>query len=76
MGMVAILINEPVTIGTQFQSSFNRRLHMKFEGNWPWGEVVQRCGRTDDDGRRTAIDHSSSSWALLRWANKKKVVEI
>ena len=24
--------------------------------------------RTDDEGRRTATEHNSSSWALLRWA--------
>ena len=49
----------------KFQSSFNRRLHMRFEENWPRGfrgEVVQTCGRTD--GRRTASDHNSSSWAF------------
>ena len=42
-----------MTICTYFESSFNTRLHMKFEENWPRdyrGEVVQRCGWMD--GRR------------------------
>ena len=43
-----------MTIWTYFQSTFNTRLHMKFEEIWPMGfrgEVVQRCewmdGQTD-----------------------------
>ena len=52
----------------KFSIPFNRRLHMKFEENWPRGfrgEVVQRCvRRTGDEGRRTASDHNSSSWAF------------
>ena len=39
-----------MTIFTHFQSPFNTRLHMKFEGIWPKGfrgEVLQRCERTD-----------------------------
>ena len=51
------------TICTYFQSPFNTRLQIKFEGIWPRGfrgEVVQRVnGRTD--GRRTESDHNSSS---------------
>ena len=50
MDMAAILINGPytVTICINFQSPFNRRLHMKFEENWLRGlwEVIQRCRRT------------------------------
>ena len=44
MGMAAILING-LTICTNFQSPFNRRLRIKFEENWPRGirEVVQIC---------------------------------
>ena len=45
---------QTTTICTYFQSTFNIRLHIKFEEIWPRGfrgEVVQRCeGRTD--GRR------------------------
>ena len=49
-----------VTIFTNFQSSFNTRLHIKFEEIWPRGfrgEVVQRCGRTDrqTDGQTDAL---------------------
>ena len=43
-----------LTICINFQSPFNKRLHMKFEENWPRGfrgEVVQRCGRMMDDGQ-------------------------
>ena len=38
------------TISTYFQSSFNIRLHTKFEEIWPRGfrgKVVQRCEQTD-----------------------------
>ena len=38
-----------VTISANFQSPFNRMLHMKFEEICPRGvrEVVQRCEKTD-----------------------------
>ena len=65
-----------VTACTNFRSSFDRRLQMKFEENWPMcfrGIVVQKCGQSTD-GRRTKSYHKSSSWAFvilslrLRWA--------
>ena len=43
MGMAAILVKEPMTILAIFHSPNLRRLHMKFEQNWPRGsreEVV------------------------------------
>ena len=67
-----------LTIFTGFQPPFNRRLHMKFEENWPKGyrgEVVQMCGRKPGDGRTATDDgrrdHNNSSWALLRWAKTR-----
>ena len=44
------LNSRTMTIWTNFQSPINRRLQVKFEENWPrgfWGDVVQRCLRTD-----------------------------
>ena len=43
MGMAAILVKEPTTILAIFHSPNLKRLHMKFEQNWPRGsreEVV------------------------------------
>ena len=54
--------SQTVTICTNFQPSFEIRLHMKFEEIWPRGfsgELVQRChGWTDK--RWTGSDHNSS----------------
>ena len=53
MGMVAIL-----QICTNFQSPFDRRLHIKFEENWPSGFRGEVCSkvwtnRRVDDERMT-----------------------
>ena len=73
MGMAAILINRP----WPFEQIFYPPLT---EGS-TWSlkkiglgvkEVIQRCEQTDGDERRTASDHNSSSWVMLRWAKKKK----
>ena len=42
---------------------------MKFEENWPrdYREVVQRCGRTDDDGRQViTIAHPEPCSGVLK----------
>ena len=46
---------QTVTICTTIQYPSNKRLHMKFEENWPRGfrEVIQRCQRTEDDRQST-----------------------
>ena len=44
------------TVWTNFRSPILRRLHMKYEFNWPSsfrGEDVWKCWRTTDDGRTT-----------------------
>ena len=59
-----------VNIFTNFQSLFNRRLHMKFEAQ----EVQRSCSKVWTDWGM-ASDHNSSFWAFgsrvslwLRWA--------
>ena len=75
MGMAAIFINGP----WPFEQTFNTPVT---EGS-TW--ILKKTGvteeksfkrvdrRTDDEGRRTASDHNSLSWAVLKWAKKKHI---
>ena len=56
-----------MTICTYYQSTFNTRLHMKFEEIWLRdfrGEVVQRCER---------MDGHSHKCTLVGYFNSKKL---
>ena len=61
-----------MTICINFQYPFKRKLHRKFEENWPRGfrgEVVQRCGWMDGrstDGQQMTTD---DGWQVITTAH-------
>ena len=57
-----------MTICTNFQSPFNRRVHIQFKENWPRGFRSRSKVWKMDGWWQMASDHNSSSWALFRWA--------
>ena len=77
MDMAAIFINGP----WPFEQTFNTPVTedstwiLKKTGVTEEKSFKRVDGRTDDDGRRTASDHNSLSWAVLKWAKKTYIFE-